>query len=113
MPPDSFTISGTFYNYQYPDYVCTSNQIPVLAFGVHAQADNNNADSGMVAACNTRINVGLMWGWFTLSPNWQGLFDSGQPTLPASYTAANVSKQLILVVGSRNNVWTSAYGGVT
>jgi hypothetical protein len=49
----------------------------------------------------TRINVGLMWGWFTLSPRWQGVWDSGKPNMPQD-PAENLQKAIVLMTDGKN-----------
>jgi hypothetical protein len=53
----------------------------------------------------TRTNVGLLWAWHSLSPNWVGIFpeyDTGQisATYPRSYDSAH--KVVVLVTEGRN-----------
>jgi len=58
---------------------------------------------------DTRINVGLMWGWFTLSPKWQGVWDPARPTLPLT-PAANVQKVMVLMTDGLNTVYDGSNG---
>ncbi len=88
-----------------PDYVST-NKLSQMGFGLNTTAAISSSLNAMQATGgNHRINVGLMWGWFALSPNWQGLFSAGLPGLPAA-TNPLVSKQMVLVVTGQNNVYT-------
>src|SRR5262249_27342518 len=61
------------------------------------------------AGGSTRINLGLMWGWFTLSPNWQGVWDSSRPELPATITP-NVQKVMVLMTDGKNTVYQGNNG---
>lgn len=88
-----------------PDYVST-NRLALMRFGLN----NRNTIRTVLASMrnttgNLRINVGMMWGWFTLSPNWQGRFTAGLPGIPAN-TNPLVSKNMVLVVTRSNNVYT-------
>lgn len=91
---------GTFHN---GDYVTRnlarmlfdSNRRTNLITGINAMRN---------AVGSTRVNVGLMWGWFSLSPNWTGRWSAGLPGLPYP-NAANRIKTVILVAGSKNNVY--------
>jgi len=96
-----------------PDFVST-NKLALMQFDLNTTAGIQSALNAMQATGgNRRINVGLMWSWFTLSPNWQGLFSAGLPGLPAADSALN-SKQLVLVVTGNNNVYTGqVVGGQT
>ncbi len=50
----------------------------------------------------TFINLGLQGGWFTISPNWQGLW--GSPTLPLAYNTPYMKKVIVLMTDG-NNEW--------
>jgi hypothetical protein len=56
----------------------------------------------------TFINLGLQAGWFTLSPNWRGLW--GSSTLPLNYNTPNMQKVIVLMTDG-NNEWYSWSGG--
>src|SRR4029077_10783249 len=45
----------------------------------------------------TFINLGLQAGWWTLSPNWQGLW--GTPDLPLAYNTPYMRKGIGLMTG--------------
>lgn len=81
-----------------------STALSPMWFAATSQSDVANAVQDLANGGSTRINVGLMWGWFTLSPNWTGRWDAGKPTLPLA-TASNHKKSMVLVVGSKNNVY--------
>jgi Flp pilus assembly protein TadG len=83
--------------------------IPEIAFAMNNKNDIINELNRSVNGSDLRINVGLMWGWFTLSPNWQGVWSGSLPTLPGNYSAS-LSKTLVLVVGDRNNVFLGVNG---
>jgi hypothetical protein len=50
----------------------------------------------------TRINVGLMWGWFTISERWHGMWDD--PTLP-EHPNSRLTKAIILMTDGQNTVF--------
>lgn len=81
-----------------------NTQLTRLRFGMNTKTDIINAINAMSPAGSTRINVGLMWGWFTLSPRWAGLFDTGQPQLPAPFSP-RATKSLILMTDGVNTVF--------
>ena len=53
-------------------------------------------------------NLGLQAGWFTLSPNWRGLW--GNPTLPLDYGTPAMQKVVVLMTGGVNQ-WFDWPGG--
>lgn len=78
-----------------------------LAFGLQGKQAIHDAIALMQPAGATRTNVGVQWGWMTLSPSWQGLWDAGLPDLPRSVLS---SKTVVLVTDSLNMLYT---GGST
>ena len=50
----------------------------------------------------TIINLGLQAGWWTLSPNWQGLW--GDPNMPLAYNTPYMKKVIVLMTDG-NNEW--------
>jgi Flp pilus assembly protein TadG len=56
----------------------------------------------------TFINLGLQAGWWTLSPNWRGLW--GNPALPLNYNTPNMQKVIVLMTDG-NNEWYDWSGG--
>ncbi len=77
-----------------------------MSFGLNDVSQLNASFDGLKEAGHTRINVGLMWGWFTLSPKWQGQWDPGKPGLPET-PRANLTKAVVLMTDGDNTV----YGG--
>jgi Flp pilus assembly protein TadG len=57
----------------------------------------------------TIISLGLQAGWWTLSPNWQGLW--GTPTLPLAYNTPYMRKVIVLMTDG-NNEWYDFPDGV-
>ena len=64
----------------------------------------------------TMANMGLLAGWFTLSPRWRatwalGAAPAGQATaLPLDYNARNMRKAIVLMTDGANNWFDSPYG---
>ncbi len=48
-----------------------------------------------------RYDLGMAWGWRTLSPEWQGVWQGSNVTEPADYTNANVTK--VAIIGTHSN----------
>jgi len=57
----------------------------------------------------TIISLGLQAGWWTLSPNWQGLW--GDPKLPLAYNTPYMRKVIVLMTDG-NNEWYDFPDGV-
>jgi len=88
------------------DMVPAGPQIAQLQFAQTTLASVRNSINNMtVASSRTRTNVGLLWGRMTLSPAWQSVWDITRPTLPWSLNA-QLSRAIVLVSGSRDNVFT-------
>jgi hypothetical protein len=71
----------------------------------------SNTSSHMVAVSRggTFINLGLQAGWWTLSPNWKGLW--GDANLPLAYNTPYMKKAIVLMTDG-NNEWYDWAGGV-
>jgi hypothetical protein len=57
----------------------------------------------------TIISLGLQAGWFTLSPNWRGLW--GDPNMPLAYNTPYMKKVIVLMTDG-NNEWYDWPDGV-
>ncbi len=90
-----------------PDLGCSP--LPVLGLQPSRDAALSLIDK-MVAVNwgGTFINLGLQAGWWTLSPNWRGLW--GNPTLPLNYNTTNMQKVIVLMTDG-NNQWYDWPGG--
>lgn len=92
---------------------CTDTEVgyPVarMRFGMNVKNDIIAVTDSMAASGCTRIPVGLMWGWFTLSPNWAGLFDAGKPNLPKPFSPG-LNKSLVLMTDGKNTAFDGRNG---
>lgn len=61
--------------------------------------------SGMAPAGETRINIGAMWGFYSLVHQWQGIWDSGKPTFPRTPGPRNL-KYMVLLTDGLNTIRT-------
>ncbi|MCJ9428593.1 pilus assembly protein TadG-related protein [Kordiimonas marina] len=50
----------------------------------------------------TASNVGLVWGWRTLSPNWRGLWSGSPANLPLDYGTPFMDKVLVILTDGVN-----------
>lgn len=59
----------------------------------------------------TASNLGLSWGWRTLSPDWRGLWDVADSELPHDYDEPVVDKVVIILTDGVNQVYDHDGGG--
>ena len=60
----------------------------------------------------TMANLGLLWGWRTLSPEWQGVWGGSTPDdMPLDYDRLDMDKVIILLTDGENswNEWQSPW----
>lgn len=60
----------------------------------------------------TMTNLGLLWGWRTLSPRWRGLWGGSSPgEMPLDYNLPHIDKVIILLTDGENtwNEWQSPW----
>lgn len=50
----------------------------------------------------TMTNMGLIWAWRTISPNWTGLWSGVSATRPESYTEPNNFKAVVILTDGEN-----------
>lgn len=90
-----------------PNGLCPSYSTQTLMQLTSTQATVNSKLSALVAAGDTNLHDGLMWGWRTLSPN--APFAAGR-AYDTSSTATN-HKIVVFMTDGFNN-WSSAAGNV-
>ena len=57
-------------------------------------------------------NLGLLWGWRTLSPRWRGLWGGSTPSdMPLDYSLPHIDKVIVLLTDGENswNEWQSPW----
>ncbi|GLQ37499.1 hypothetical protein GCM10007908_11190 [Rhizobium albus] len=64
----------------------------VIQDGINALTNNHG----------TSTQVGLLWGWRSLSPDWQGHWFSGNPDLPLSYEETP-GKHVVIMTDGKNH----------
>ncbi len=89
-------------------YAYLTNLAPIQ-FGLSNKNDVKSAIDAMQISGGTRIHVGLMWGWFTLSPKWQGLWDAAKPSLPKDPDPENLDKVVVLMTDGENSFGTGTF----
>ncbi len=108
----------TFDHYTYASPINTTNQGPNLLCPQEMTPMTNNsatlvtAINNMVAEGDTLINQGLQWGWFMLSPRWQGQWGGtmGANGLPLAYNTPGMSKAVVLLTDGENTLDNTAHG---
>jgi hypothetical protein len=90
-----YSVSGFDY-----DPLCTPLAEP--SFFLQDKSSIDYQISLTQAAGPTRNDVGLAWGWFMLSPNWQGLFNSSLPALPLNPQVAMTQKVAVVITQGTN-----------
>ncbi|MBV8938885.1 MAG: pilus assembly protein [Alphaproteobacteria bacterium] len=85
-----------------PNLYCSVQVIPMTA----SKDTIINGINAMVAAGNTHINLGAVWGWRMLSPRWRGVWggEMNANALPLDYNTPNMSKALILMTDGLNTM---------
>lgn len=59
----------------------------------------------------THMNLGLVWGWRVISPNWRGYWGAPTPPeLPLDYDNTQMDKVLVLLTDGRNQYFPNGYG---
>ncbi|MCC7426688.1 MAG: pilus assembly protein [Alphaproteobacteria bacterium] len=77
--------------------------LPVLPLtDTKANAQNLIAQFVPTYRGGTMANLGLQAGWFTISPNWRGLW--GDPARPFDYNA-NFTDKVVVLMTDGNNEW--------
>jgi Flp pilus assembly protein TadG len=70
-----------------------------------------NRIGGFVAAGNTAGHLGVRWGWFTLSPNWTGVWPSTAD--PVSYTTPKTLKIIVFMTDGDFNIQYASGNGTS
>lgn len=102
--------NGNTYAYsESGGYIYTGNvtayttELAPMLFAGSVKQDILNAVNNMKPSGATRINVGLMWGWFTLSPKWKGVWDSTGNTADYPADVAPLqTKAIVLMTDGQN-----------
>jgi Flp pilus assembly protein TadG len=82
----------------------THINLPAMQFALNTRSQIYSFIDTMIAGLCTRINVGLMWGGLSLSPQWAGIWDPARPNLPATPSAL-IDKALVLMTDGLNTVY--------
>lgn len=63
----------------------------------------------------TLSNIGLAWGWRTISPSWVGAWGWGGVVDPVAYNTPNARKAVVIMTDGKNDIGNepSAYGLVS
>ncbi|MFC3693510.1 pilus assembly protein [Chenggangzhangella methanolivorans] len=112
---------GNNYNVFYTGYGVDEQQGPA-AYCPQAMTPMTNNKTKLLTAINamtaqgsTFINIGAVWGWRMLSPNWRGFWggDMLANKQPLAYGTKNMSKVAVIMTDGENSFtpkYYSAYG---
>jgi Flp pilus assembly protein TadG len=83
-----------------PNLSCGPTVLPLTA----GKTTVKNAIAGLDAyrGYGTMGNVGLSWGWRTVSPLWRGLWNGSAATLPLDYDTPFMDKVVIMLTDGQN-----------
>lgn len=107
MPPVIYPPTTPATWPQGPNAYCTSPITQMTNDKTTLLAAINN----MVPNGNTIIPVGMSWGWYLLSPKWQGAWGSGMTSngLPKSYNTTGNIKAMVFMTDGYNYFFPGAY----
>lgn len=96
---------NTYVGLNYPDPTYSNPCIPATMAPLSSDKTAlHTSINNLTACCSTGGQVGVAWGWYTLSPNWSGVFTGN--SAPASYTAPQTIKAVVLMTdGEYNSVY--------
>lgn len=101
-----------------PSILCAASSIqPLTASKSTLQTVLNNVQAPARSSGTTTV-VGLQGAWYTLSPNFQGVWAdpntayANTPTLPLAYNTQNMKKVIIMLTDGADN-WQEAYPNAT
>lgn len=85
-----------------PNLGCPDPVLPLTAEKSTVQAAVDAMRPWMVGG--TLGNLGLVWGWRALSPNWRGLW-GGDLSLPLDYGEPLTDKVVVMLTDGQNQLW--------
>ena len=90
-----------------PNKRCPAEVTPMTS----NRSNVDTAINAMTAVGNTHINLGAVWGWRMLSPNWRGLWGGSMDAnnLPLDYNTATMNKAIVVMTDGDNTMPSSNY----
>ena len=86
-------------------YPPSSGDNPCISASIQPLTSNNSAlhtiISSLTAGGSTAGHIGVAWGWYTISPNWAGLFPAASQ--PAAYGTQHLLKVMVLMTDGAFN----------
>ena len=89
-----------------PNLTCGEAVMPLTAEKTTVQTAIREMQTW--ARGGTMSNLGLMWGWRTLSPRWRGMWGGSTPSdMPLDYSLPHIDKVIVLLTDGENswNEW--------
>lgn len=90
-----------------PNVYCPTEMTPMTS----SKSKIKDGITAMTAAGNTHVNLGAIWAWRMLSPNWRGYWGGDMATyqLPLNYGASNMQKAAVLLTDGENTMNSTTY----
>jgi len=103
-------VTTTTYNInsaQGPNVNCPAAITPMTP----VKATIKSGISKMTAVGATHINMGAVWGWRMLSPNWRGTWGGDMATysLPLDYGTKRMTKAVVIMTDGDNTLYDGLY----
>lgn len=97
-----------------PNYLCPDPIVPLVAEKSRLVAAVNNLRTWHQSKGATHVNIGAVWGWRLLSPDWRGRWSGSPSNLPLNYGTPNMHKFLIVLTDGDNtfNVYEADDGSL-
>lgn len=83
-----------------PNLGCGPAITPLTASRTRVENSIDEMDSW--SRGGTMANLGLVWGWRTLSPKWRGLWSGSDPKLPLDYGTRYMDKAVVILTDGEN-----------
>jgi len=78
--------------------------VAVLPLTAEKTTVSNLIDT-LTAEGQTRMDVGMAWGWRALSPRWRGVWATEDATLPLDYDEDQMDKAIVIMTDGQNQPW--------
>jgi Flp pilus assembly protein TadG len=111
--------TGTSYNWppivahdKGPNVACGAPILPLTASREEIEDALDAMTIPVLGRGGTTANIGLVWGWRTLSPSWRGLWGGSTPAdMPLDYDTPLMEKVVVLLTDGQNQVVSGNFSG--
>ncbi|MDJ0942145.1 MAG: pilus assembly protein TadG-related protein [Kiloniellales bacterium] len=84
---------------KYKSKVCPKAQVTPL---IQPKTSVKSAIDAMQAKGCTRYDIGSVWGWRNISPEWRAVWSGSSASLPLDYEEADMEKAIIIMTDGAN-----------